>query len=133
MKKEHDITNPITSRLIHSWGIRWKATAWWLPLANGNYTLISKPQPYRPCLPAYNLTELGHMIPFGMFNEMKLIKLPNHYFKVELSSGWVTRTSEVEARASFLINLLESGKVRVESKKGSKVDMPEGLPVPITQ
>ena len=119
MKKELNYTSPETSKALYALGIRWKASAYWrfIP-GEKKYVLVDKIALFQEAYAAYNVTELGHLIPFGFFNEMKLHKYLNGYFKVKLSDGkWKTFTSEVQARASYLIDLIQSKKVIVENPK----------------
>ena len=117
MKEEFNYTDPIISKEIAELGIKWKASHYWVFIpGRGVYVLKNKGQIFAKAFPAYNMTELGHIIPFGFFNEMKIHKYLDGYFKVQLSDEtWLTVTSEVEARARFLIYLVKSGKANVTS------------------
>ncbi len=116
MNKILNYTFPETSKAIGDLGIRWKASQYWqLIPGQKRFVLKDKLEPYKTGYPAYNVTELGHMIPFGFFNEMKVHKYLNRYFKVQMSDEkWKTFTSEAEARARYLIDLIKSGQVQVE-------------------
>lgn len=130
MKKEHNYTSPETSKAISKLGIKWKASAYWqLVPGQKTYILKDKLEPFKPGFPAYNITELGHMIPFGFFNEMKILKLLNSYFKVLIEPDqWHTYSSEAEARAHYLIHLISIGKIKVDEEQ---VQVHPSLPIPV--
>lgn len=116
MKKELNYTSAQTSKIIAGLGIKWKASMYWqfIP-GKKTFILKNKLEPFHPGYPAYNMSELGHLIPFGYFNDMKVIKLISTYFQVQLGPDqWQTYISEVEARAHFLIYLFQSGLVKLQ-------------------
>ncbi|MEI7723453.1 MAG: hypothetical protein WCK09_00255 [Bacteroidota bacterium] len=116
MKEELNYTTPKTSKEISELGIRWKASKYWAFVPGQNHFILkNKGEYFQKAFPAYNMTELGHMIPFGFFNEMKIHKYLNGYFKLKMSDGkWRTFTSEAEARARYLIDLITIGKVTID-------------------
>jgi len=134
MNKKSNYCSPETSQTISQLGIRWKASAYWqLIPAQKRYILTDKLEPFKLGFPAYNITELGHIIPFGFFNEMKILKLVNTFFQVQTGPGtWQTFDSEVEARAHYLIYLIVSKKTMVTDikKAGERVQIPQALPIP---
>ena len=134
MKKEHNYTSPPTSKIIASLGIKWKASAYWQFVPGRKiHILKDKLEPFKTGVPAYNLTELGHMIPFGFFNQMRVLKLATTYFQVELGTdNWQTYSSEAEARAHYLIHLIRSGECNlVDSHKPvERVEISRALPIP---
>ena len=134
MKKEHNYTRPQTSKSISHLGIKWKASAYWQFVPGRKiHILKDKLEPFKTGVPAYNITELGHMIPFGFFNEMKVLKLATTYFQVELGpDNWQTYSSEAEARAHYLIHLVKSGICKLVDfqKPEDRVQISPGLPIP---
>ena len=133
MKKELNYTSPNTSKAIGELGIKWKASAYWQHVPGQNkYILKDKLEPFKTGVPAYNITELGHMIPFGFFNEMKVLKLLEGYFKVLTGEDtWITYISEAEARAHYLIYLVKSGLATLYDKKTEeKVQVSPDKPIP---
>jgi hypothetical protein len=119
MKKELNYTSPEVSEAMYKLGIRWKASAYWQFVPGGKYYILKdKLEPFKKGFPAYNMTELGHMIPFGFFNKMKIHKYLNGYFKLQTrEKKWKTYTSEAEARGRYLIDLFESGNLVIEDSK----------------
>ena len=134
MKKELNYTSPQTSKSIADLGIKWKASMYWLFIpGNKTYILKNKLEPYQKGVPAYNLTELGHIIPFGFLNEMKVLKMVTTYFQVQLGlDNWQTYASEVEARAHYLIYLFTSKTVTLHDmeKPEDRVQISSSLPIP---
>ncbi len=134
MKKELNYTSPQTSKTISQLGINWKASMYWqfIP-GNKTYILKNKLEPFKKGYPAYNLTEIGHIMPFGLFNEMKLIKLLSTYFQVQLGhDNWQTYVSEVEARAQYLIYLFRNKIVTLHDfqKPDDRVQISPSKPIP---
>lgn len=134
MKKEINYTSPATSKIISELGIKWKASMYWqfIP-GKKTYLLKNKLEPFQIGYPAYNLTEIGHLLPFGLFNEMKLIKLMTTYFQVLLGlDNWQTYASEVEARAHYLIFLFRTGTVKLQDfeKPKERIQISASLPIP---
>lgn len=115
---ENSHISPQIAEILSKFGIRWKATAYWcFNKISRKYTLENKLKPFNKnlnFLPAYNIAELGHLIPYDQYNSMKVIKLPNSFYKVQLEEGrWLTFPSEVMARGHYLVHLLETKKVTV--------------------
>lgn len=134
MKKELNYTSPQTSKTISELGIKWKASMYWqfIP-GKKTYVLKNKLEPFQKGYPAYNLSEIGQLIPFGLLNEMRMLKLMTTYFQVELGlDNWQTYVSEVEARAHYLIYLIRSQKATVTDiiKAEDRVQVSPALPVP---
>lgn len=119
MKEKFNYTTADISKRINELGIHWKASAYWQLMAKPNvYELKDRLDPFREGFAAYNMTELGLIIPFGFFNVMKVQKYLNGYFKVQLCDGkWETYTTEVEARGRYLIDLIESKNIVIEGKE----------------
>jgi hypothetical protein len=118
MKKEQNCASIDFSKVLYDLGIRWKASAYWRFIPGENkHVLVEKLAPFQRGFAAYNVTELGHLIPFGFFNEMRLHKYLNGFFKIEMENEWRTFTSEADARAWYLTELIKSGKVKVEDTK----------------
>jgi hypothetical protein len=133
MKKEINYVSPKTAGELISRGIRWKASAYWLYNYVKGYVLKEKIEPFQKGYPAYTSSEIGHMIPFGFFNEMNILKLGNGYFQAKLKDEkWWTFISEAEARANYLIHLIDSGQVSVQGIENpeKKVKAPKNLPTP---
>jgi hypothetical protein len=134
MKTELNYTSPPTSKAIAQLGIKWKASMYWQLIPGAKkYILKNKLEPFKIGFPAYNMSELGHIIPFGFLNEMKVLKLINTYFQVQLETdNWQTYASEVEARAHYLIYLFRSGKVTLQTieKTADRVQISPSLPLP---
>ena len=122
MKEYLNYTTPETSKEISQLGIKWTASKYWSFVPGKNIcTLVDKGKYWQKAYPAYNMTELGLIIPFGFYNEMKILKCLDGYFKVQMiDETWRTLTSEVEARARFLIDLVKSGKATVGEPTKSK-------------
>ena len=115
MNKELNFICPETAKIIYLLGIRWKASSYWqfVP-GQKKYILKDKLEPFKQGYPAYNVSEIGHIIPFGFFNEMKLHKYLNGFFKIQVGEDlWETYASEAEARAHYLIYLLRSKKANI--------------------
>lgn len=120
MKKELNVISPQTAEYIRLLGIRWKPAAWWKANSRGGYRLVEKVSPYeRNVYAAYNMSELGHLIPDEFFNQMKIIKVLTH-FKLQLGDKFETYSSEVEARGKYLIWLIATSKAKVEELKCKK-------------
>lgn len=133
MKKELNYASPQACKQLKDLGIQWRASAYWRYLGKLDYVLTEKWNFLNKGHAAYNLTELGHMIPFGFYNEMKIHKYLNGWFKVQMTDGeWKTFTSEAEARAWYLIDLIKSGKVQVTGviHPDKAVKVGKKLPVP---
>lgn len=137
MKEELNYTTPQESKEIQDLGIKWKASKYWQFVPGKKvFILKDKLEPFKKGFPAYNLTELGHLIPFGCFNEMKIHKYLNGYFKVLMSNEmWETYTSEAQARARYLIDLVRSGKVNIDhiEKPDDRVQVSSKHPLPINK
>ncbi|TSA24366.1 MAG: hypothetical protein D4R67_12025 [Bacteroidetes bacterium] len=119
MKNEFNYTFYDTSRKLHDLGIRWKPNKWWRVIhvnsRSRKYLLVDKLLPYQQGVPAYSLSELGMIIPFGFFNEIPVVKFLGGYFKLKIEGQKeLTFSTEVEARAHYLIYLIESGQAQVE-------------------
>lgn len=119
MREEVNYTFYETSKKLHELGVRWKPNKWWRLIQhnsrNTRCILVDKLLPYQQGVPAYSLAELGLIMPFGFFNEMPIMKFLGGYFKIKID-GKKERTfqTEVEARAHYLIHLIESGQAQVE-------------------
>ena len=135
MKFEFNFCYAETSKIIQKLGIRWAASHHWELRAKKNEYVLRPGNIYLGRgFPAYDITELGHMIPYGNFNEMKILKLPNNFFKVEFEpEKWHTFSSEAEARAQYLIWLVTIGKVEVEGTKKKEFVPVEEKPVEVAK
>lgn len=137
MKKELNYASPLFCKTLHDYGILWKASAYWNLIPGQNiYVLKDKLEVFRRGYPAYNVTELGHLIPFGFFNTMKIHKYLAGYFKVKVGEKWKTFQSEADCRAFYLIQLIESGDVKIKNtlqNDPQKVTISKNLPIPTTE
>ena len=115
LKNENNYISPESSKILLNLGIRWKSAAYWqfIP-GQKKYVLKEKIEPFKSGVPAYSVIELGHLIPFGFFNQMKIHKYLNGIYKVLLSDGqWHTFMGEAECRAFYLIDLIKTGKATI--------------------
>lgn len=135
MKIEHNFCYAETSKLIWKLGIRWSASHFWaLQKLRNQYVLRTGNLFLGQGFPAYNITELGHMIPFGFFNAMKVLKMPNNFFKIEFEPDqWRPFSSEAEGRAHYLLWLIETGKVEIEGKQKKEFVAVEEKPVEVSK
>lgn len=133
MKKEINYASPRAAMELVSRGIRWKASAYWFYLPNKGYFLKEKLEPFRKGWPAYTTAELGHMIPFGFFNNSRIMKLLNNYYTVELADGkLLTFQTEAEARAFYLVHLIDSKQVTIHDVENpeKRAVISKDVPVP---
>jgi hypothetical protein len=66
-------------------------------------------------LPAYNLSELGEMFPFGSFSMQPVIKISSGLWTVPKNDKEkISFDTEVDARAYYLLKLIENGEVTVD-------------------
>ena len=124
MRKEIEFIGIDNSRKLKQAGIKVKANFYWyFPKGKPKPILIpvEKTVPFMNTLPAYSITELGMMIPWGYFQSMLIHKYPGKYFQVYIDAEWITFQTEVEARAAFLIHLLEKGDVKPEEINHPKI------------
>jgi hypothetical protein len=123
MQKEFNYTFPETSLKIQEIGIRWKPQMWWKilgqPFKSQKAILVSVCDPYRRMIPAYSTSEIGMMIPFGFFNEMKILRYLQGFYKFQMAEGNLSKpyNTEVECRAHYLLWLFESGKAKLQDVK----------------
>ena len=115
-------------------GIQWKGSAFWQHFRGQNtFVLKDKRQVGQEGYNAYDITDLGRLIPFEFFNQMKVSKYLDGYFRVEIEGENLnTFDNEAEARAHFLIYLINTKKVTVLdiNKPKARVVMDGKLPVP---
>lgn len=119
MIEEANYTFPETAKKLKDLGIRIKPHKWWRLLQvnhkSKRYVLVDKLLPYQQGVPAWSLSEIGQMMPFGFFNQLPVMKFLGGYFKVKIDEEKeLTFQTEVEARAHYLIHLIETGQARVE-------------------
>lgn len=124
MTKNQHVANPILCQTIREFGIRWKANQYWEWRSKQGYVLTSgKEGPFSGKFAAYDMAELGKLIPFGFFNQMKIRKYLNNYFQVWIGEddkgAWETYVIEVDCRARYLCWLLESKKATVADVRDS--------------
>lgn len=118
MIEEANYTFPETAQKLKDLGIRIKPNRWWklYPTQNKGkrYVLVNKLQPFQKGVPAWSLSEIGQMIPFGFFNQLPVMKFLGGYYKVKIDEKKeLTFQTEVEARAHYLIHLIETGQATV--------------------
>lgn len=65
-------------------------------------------------IPAYTLSELGEMFPYGSFSMQPVIKINNGLWTVPKNvKSKVSFETEVDARAYHLLRLIETGEVSI--------------------
>ena len=76
---------------------------------------------------AYTIAELGMMIPWGFFQASPVHKMPGGFWQMHKNDGKVKNfATEVEARAWYLIDLIETNQVTL-----NEVNYPEKYNQPI--
>ena len=126
MNFKEQYASPDLCMLINDRGIRWKASAYYNKLQKQDmYVLTGNKTPFRGSVPAYTLFELGHMIPFGLFNQMKIQKYLNSHFAVMIEDKWEMYTTEADCRARYLIHLIDSRQASLND-----VANPVQIPMP---
>ena len=117
-----EVVNPNLSERLHEAGIRAKSLRIWgfyaatrewrLQLRNGNMI-------FRNAIAAYTLRELGEMIPFCFFSGQPVIKISNNRWEMKWYQGnKMTFETEVDARAAFLLSLLNEKEVTSDQING---------------
>jgi hypothetical protein len=125
MKIELQITSPDTSDVLRSLGVKVKSDYMWqfLPL-NNRYIVrdaLRIPMGAKNLLHAYNIAELGIMIPWGFFQSSPVHKLPGGLWMYVATDGTPHHyVLEVEARAHYLINLIMTKQVTVDEVNNSQ-------------
>ena len=127
---------PETAFHMKAAGVRLKANYYWKKLGTRNDLIPqSKTQIGIPSIPAYSIGELGEMIPWGFFQALLCQKMPNGVWQVELSDQKLhSYYSEVEARAAYLIDLLESKQLdpdEINHPEKHSAILPSGKVAPI--
>ena len=123
MKKEFNYTFPQTSLAIQAAGIHWKAQFYWKIIGANHKSqkavLVDKSEPFGRFVPAFSVSEIGTMIPFGFFNEMKIHKYLQGFYKYQVDDKTWSKpfSTEVECRAHYLLWLIESGKSTLQDIK----------------
>ena len=123
MKKEFNYTFPQTSLLLKAEGIHWKPQSFWRILGTNSKSmkavLVEKSEPFGKFIPANSVSEIGMMIPFGFFNEMKIQRYLQGFYKYQADDKTWSKpfSTEVECRAHYLLNLIKSGKATIQDIK----------------
>jgi len=123
MRNEVNFVFPATSKELQKLGIRWRANMYWKEMhprqGVTRYVLVDKLRPFDKGVPAYSLSEIGLMMPFGFFNTVPVMKFLGGYFKLKIDEKKeLTFSTEVEARANYLIHLIKTGQAQVEPVGG---------------
>ena len=116
MKLENQVTSVKISNDLYQQCIRckskyvwvfWKVKKTWVlgERKEGQFLLNS--------IPAYTLSELGEMIPFGYLSAQDVVKISNTEWVVRIDKSKKYYDTEVDARASHLITLLKTGEITV--------------------
>ncbi|MFZ4569732.1 MAG: hypothetical protein ACOYM0_01225 [Bacteroidales bacterium] len=70
-------------------------------------------------IPAYTLSELGEMLPMGNFSMQPVIKISNNLWTVPKNDNQkVSFETEVDARAFYIIRMLEKGEITRDQING---------------
>jgi hypothetical protein len=125
MKFELQITSPGTSNYMHLIGVRLKSDWMYNYRPITKQYIILKANNTLPgsknLLHAYTIAELGVMIPWGYFQASPVYKMPGGIWQMKKKDGTVkSYATEVEARAWYLIDLLETENVTL-----NEVNYPE--------
>ncbi len=122
MRQEIQVTGPGTSMVLQSLGIRLKSDYMWKPVQKNifskEFVLIKKELStplMKGLIHAYTIAELGIMIPWGLFQMSPVHKLPGGIWQITLKSGKIhSYATEVEARAHYLIDLINNKDVTID-------------------
>jgi len=122
MKLTNLVTDLKTSKTLYYKGIRRKSNYVWV-FYNIAWIWVLKENKgiyfVHGSIPAYTLSELGEMFQFGDFSMQPVIKISNNLWTVPKNdSEKVSFINEVNARAFYLIRLLEQKKVTVDQING---------------
>jgi len=115
MQKEFNYTFPYTSEQLRSYGILWKSQMWW-KMVGKKAVLVDKTEPFRKFIPAYSLAEIGMMIPAQFFDEMRVHRFLQGYYKFQMDDGNLSKafSTEVECWANYLLWLLDTKKAEIQ-------------------
>jgi hypothetical protein len=125
MNLTKQVTSIQISRVLNEKGIRNKSKHIWVFFAIAKKWDLQekKERHFIPgAVPAYTLSELGEMFPFGDFSMQPVIKISNDCWTVPKNDNHkVSFETEVDARAFYLIRMLEKGEVSVDQINGVTV------------
>lgn len=125
MNLTKQVTSIQISRVLNEKGIRNKSKHVWVFFAIAKKWDLQekKERHFIPgAIPAYTLSELGEMFPFGDFSMQPVIKISNDCWTVPKNDNQkVSFETEVDARAFYLIRMLEKGDVSVDQINGVPV------------
>lgn len=125
MNLTKQVTSIQISRVLNEKGIRNKSKHVWVFFAIAKKWDLQekKERHFIPgAIPAYTLSELGEMFPFGDFSMQPVIKISNDCWTVPKNDNRkVSFETEVDARAFYLIRMLEKGEVTVDQINGVTV------------
>jgi hypothetical protein len=125
MNLTKQVTSIQISRVLNEKGIRNKSKHIWVFFAIAKKWDLQekKERHFIPgAVPAYTLSELGEMFPFGDFSMQPVIKISNDCWTVPKNDNHkVSFETEVDARAFYLIRMLEKGDVSVDQINGVTV------------
>jgi len=134
MNIETTVTGPSTSAFLKELGVKFKTAYYWKNIGSGKFMLIpqtnvnpivikrkknnkvkTKLKFIPSFIPAFSVGELGIIIPWGFFQKSIVFKMPGGVWQVQLNNGNShCYTSEVEARASYLIDLLQTEQISLD-------------------
>lgn len=134
MKIETQVTSPKTALQLATLGVRIKSIYGYKRIDKNSKTtefVLVKSELagyyFSGYLHTYTIAELGEMIPWGYFQASKIQKMPGGIWSIKINDGRVLYyDSEVEARASYLIDLLMTKVVSLD-----EVNHPERFHQPI--
>jgi hypothetical protein len=125
MNLTKQVTSIQISRVLYDKGIRNKSKHVWVFYAIAKKWDLQekKERHFIPgAIPAYTLSELGEMFPFGDFSMQPVIKISNDCWTVPKNDNQkVSFETEVDARAFYLIRMVEKGEVSVDQINGVTV------------
>jgi hypothetical protein len=117
MRDHLQYTSPNTSTLLKRAGLSFRSDFYWRRL-NNRWALVPRSQSGIfgvQFYPAYSISDLGLMIPWGFFQQAIVHKMPGGIWQVKLSDDRMhSFATEVEARAWYLLDLIKIKKVTVQ-------------------
>lgn len=115
MKLENQVTSIQISRVLFEKGIHQKSKNVWVFYAIAKKWELKEKKDkvfIQGAIPAYSLSELGEMLPMGNFSMQPVIKISNNLWTVPRNDNHkVSFETEVDARAFYIIRMLEKGEI----------------------
>jgi len=119
MKLENQVTSIKISNDLHAKCIRYKSKYVWVYWKVKKTWVLGEKRDGQfllNAIPAYTLSELGEIIPFGYLSAQDVIKIANNEWVVKIDKSKKKFDTEVDARAYYLILLLRKGVLQPDIK-----------------